>query len=123
MKGMQLGLDGSETLPRDPKKQPIVPLSQQANPMVVAVGEYSDPSRGGARRACGDCRFLYVKHDHGPRRYYGCRKRGPATSGPRTDHLVRWLACALFVEERRDERTRPSPFEWNRRKAEAKAEP
>lgn len=111
-RGMQLGLDGSEALPRDPKKRPIVPLSQQANPMVVAVGR--DP----AGRTCGGCRFLYVKHDHGSRRYYGCEKRGPATAGPKTDHLTGWPACTLFAEEHRDYRTRPSPFAWARAKAQ-----
>lgn len=71
-----------------------LPLSQRGNPMAAALGVYPEP------RACGDCEFLVVKHDHGSRRYHGCLKRG-ITNGPGTDHLVGWQACVLF-EERGD---------------------
>lgn len=81
-------------------------LSSRPNPMVVAVGAYAGPEledpRAGPGRTrpavCGDCRFLYVKHDHGSRRYYGCEKRGARTQGPGTDHLVGWPACTAFEE-------------------------
>lgn len=71
---------------------PRVPLSRRPNPMVIAHGA-ADPAR-----ACGECRYLVAKHSGSSRTYYGCEKRGAMTSGPGTDHLVGWPACALFDE-------------------------
>lgn len=79
-----------------------VPLSKRPNPMVVAYGPYRGPKERHAIGVklrdvtCAGCRFLVVKHDHGNRRYFGCEQRGPFTSGPKTDHLSGWPACALF---------------------------
>lgn len=74
------------------RRKPVA-LSSRPNPIRVALGP------GPEGKVCGDCRFLVVKHDHGSRRYYGCEKRGPLTSGPGTDHLVGWATCAAFEED------------------------
>ena len=73
-----------------PSKTPRPSLSVRGNPMVALMGP------GPVGRRCGDCRFIFVKHDHGKRRYLGCEKRGSPTAGPGTDHLSGWPVCALF---------------------------
>jgi hypothetical protein len=69
-----------------------IPLTLSGNPMVAAYRQ------GPAGRKCGECRFLFVKHDHGNRRYFGCEMRGKPAHGPATDHLSGWVACRLFEE-------------------------
>ena len=67
---------------------------RKSNPMILAVG------RGGEGTICGTCSHLYrVGGVAG--RYYKCDLRR-VSSGPATDHRVRWPACAEW--SRRSER-------------------
>ncbi len=71
---------------RSPKYRRSGPL--KANPMLVAYG----PGPEGAR--CGTCVQFDVQGGVAGR-YFKCRLRG-ITSGPGTDHRVRWPACGRY---------------------------
>lgn len=62
--------------------------SPTSNPCVIAFGE------GPQDKTCGSCRHLY-RQGGVAGTYYKCDLRRN-TSGPATDHRVRWPACARF---------------------------
>jgi hypothetical protein len=62
--------------------------SAKVNPMLV-YGSGPDGKR------CGDCEHLFVRRY--AKNYYKCELREDSAS-PRTDHRVRWPACARFEE-------------------------
>lgn len=105
---MQLGMDGSETAPKDIERREKRPgKTPLTNPMLRLVGPYAGPkifdhpSTVRGRRArdprCGDCIHLVVRSM--ARRYYKCELR--STSGSATsDHRVGWPACSRFEREK-----------------------
>jgi hypothetical protein len=70
------------------EKQASTWTPEMVNPMVRRYGR--DPEK----RQCKGCQFLYARPYS--KRFYKCELRGKATSGPGTDHRVRWPACAKY---------------------------
>lgn len=71
------------------------------NPMLAVAGVYSDPDRGGAHRACGDCQH-FLRLSRGNKVVRKCERRSLSFSES-SDHRARWTACALFVDDRERE--------------------
>jgi len=61
---------------------------RKSNPMILTVG------RGGEGTICGTCSHLFLVGGVAGR-YYKCDLRR-VSSGPATDHRVRWPACARW---------------------------
>lgn len=71
--------------------QPVKPPKFKGNPCL----QYYGPGPEG--QTCKGCTHLYT-HQPGANRYYKCNLR-PLTSGPGTDHRVRWPACSRYEKE------------------------
>lgn len=62
------------------------------NPMVYRLG------RGPEGATCRTCRWIVCHESPARKRFYKCRLRG-VTSGPGTDHRLKWPACGRYAKE------------------------
>lgn len=69
------------------KKADLVRVAERVNPCIALFGKGPDGT------LCKTCAHLfYFSRSH---RYYKCKLRN-VTHGAKTDHLVRWPACAKY---------------------------